>query len=349
MKIKSTITVAIALLFTVLTSAQSVTLSLQVIALPKIDLGSLIVSKDLSGTPRIFSLSMAPADIPVYLTGEIYWQDLNSTEFLKISSFVTKPFSSKSVIYNNEIGSGLYEIQNDETNTDLVDIIVKKGTPTGRFRLVFSLFDPETKSLLAGPVSEILEFLNPTQTITLTSPSEGSTVPDNWNISWTPVIGAKYYKLTLSEVLPNQVPEDALRSGTPLIAGKNVGTATAAGIRNNLEREPSYNNPVAAMVEAVIEGPGGEEFLKSTPVVFTLNSSISAIPSFQVVQALNGITVADFTNPQFTVIINGLLNGSVQLLGVTDEFGNPLDQSDILQIMNMLNSNPDSVVGVTIQ
>jgi hypothetical protein len=109
--------------------------------LNSLDLGSLLMTNDLSGQPRIFQLVIQtqPAGRQIYIAGKVNWQKDQSSPFQELVHFKTKPFSAHS-LFNDEIGNSDIRIDNSDGDKNLGKDLAAKGKPTGIIEITISMF-----------------------------------------------------------------------------------------------------------------------------------------------------------------------------------------------------------------
>lgn len=254
--------------------AQTATINLQIFEpLPEIDLGSMIIQNNLQGAPKIFLVSIAPANLDVFVRGVILWDRQNGTGLRQVYEFETKPFKSRN-FYSDELGTSGLKLGPNSANSDVTKEILEIGKPTGMLRLELSLYN--LNGTLLSQTTKDINFSNPSQTLTVITPEAGSFQAIGGVVArWNSIIGVQKYKIKLNvRTSPGQSLEEALNSGTPLINNKEVGgELTSADLRTYLEREWLPGQELVLRVSAVVAGLGGGSELPSQIVNFTISAA----------------------------------------------------------------------------
>jgi len=321
--------------------SQPYTITLELADLTNLDLGGLIMSGGLTNQPRIARIVITPENKDVYMDIVATWKkDLNST-FQQLFSFRTQSFKSR-IIFNDELGSVIKGTGSwDKT---LVEELAAKGKPTGVLGITARLYD--RNNTIAGQDYKEFVFLNPSPTISIISPTEGTAYDVGSVIAiWTPVQGAASYKI-LANTIPDGVTsaEAALRSGNPIIDNKDVGNVTSVDLRSLLSREWIGGQRIVLSVTAISPGTGGGTSIASVPVTFVLNrqgevtTPLITPELLKLVELINGQVSQDF--------INKIMRGEVTIEAIVDEADRSVDPSDLLRILNSLLMNRDSIISL---
>ncbi|NOX17739.1 MAG: hypothetical protein GXO87_05590 [Chlorobi bacterium] len=308
--------------------------------LPEIDWAAFIYANNLEGMPRIMRVTINPKGDLIKFQGRVQWKKNDGVAFQDMLTFTTEPFLARD-FYNDEIGNSEIRVENVETNSDLISENVQLGRPAGSYRIIGSVLTPEGEALATD--SKDMELTNPSQTITILSPSQESLQdPLSVMASWSQVLGASSYKV-IANVRKNKSEsfEEALKSGTPYI-DKDVGNITVVNLRNLLDREWLPGDEIVLQVIAIIPGPGGNNELASDIINFHLMSlqpeTIEFINSnFEEVFLFFDDAVAyDF--------LNRLRNGSLQIKNIIGPDGKPLTSSEIISFIEYLKNNPNGII-----
>lgn len=325
--------------------AQDVSVDLVVFEpLPVIDFAAFAVANNLSGAPRIIQISISPQGQTVIVTGQIDWKRPDSGQYELLFSFETYPFTSRT-IFNDDIGNTDIKIKSTESNKQATDDNLKKGKPTGSYRLSISVHDADGRFLDSD--TEELNFLNPAQTLSIRTPEAGSSQDIGGVLAeWDDVQGVSDYSIRANvRSNINQSFEEALKSGNPIINDKNVGNVTSVNLRELLDREWLPGQEVVFQVTANISGPGGGTKLYSNIVNFTFDLGGSSGN-----QELNdGLTnLFQSLGDEGTQILSLLQNGEINLEDVTITFGDGqvMTLPEFQNLMIYLESNPDAVISV---
>lgn len=332
--------------------AQTPQINLEVFQdLSTVDLGAFLISNNLSSQPRIFQITIIPEGKNVVVQGQVNWKKDLSSGFREIFNFKTKVFKARSFT-NADVGNT--EIQLESVNGDktLAEELAKRGKPTGVIRITLQLFDDHGNFLnqLPPPGYRDFDFLNPTQTISILSPQDGSSYDvGNVQAQWTPVAGATSY-IVRANVVPegNSSLEDALNGGDPLIKDKDVGVANVINLSTILDRQWVGGQRIVLSVSAYISGPGGGTLLKSSPVTFLLNKSgdnqsEAANINPDLIRLAN--LVSGQVNQEFVAKLSSG-NISIDQIQITDENNHTITLSDFLQILTYLESHKESVISI---
>lgn len=311
--------------------------------LPTINFGSIAINNNLEGQPKIFIVEMLPHGTDVYLEGNLEWRKIGGDrQFHFIYSFKTAPFLSHNV-YNDELGNTI-QIVDDQTDDDLINENLDKGKPTGTYRLTIAAYD--VRGNLLGTDTELLEFLNPAQTLEILLPLEGS-MQDAGNVvaQWNPVVGATDYTVRANvRKFPSQSLEEALNSGLPLIDNKNVGNVTSANLRELLDREWLPGQEIVLQVSANIGGPdGGYEYF-SNVVNFTIND-LSPGSTQELLEALRSL-LQQHPDLLDEDTVKDILKGSIPIESILSETGASFSVEQAVTLVRTLSSNPELVIGI---
>lgn len=319
--------------------------------LNSIDFAAFTFANDLSGTPRIFQMDIiAPAGKKIIIGGTLSWQKDAKSGFVPIvNSFYTRPFSlltGMKTVFNDQLGSGEILFDQVDGNSTIADEILKKGKPSGVFRIQLFLYDEQRVKLYSGTPVDI-SFLNPAPTLAILSPQENSSYDvGNVQAQWTPVLGATNYIVRVC-VLQNafQSAEEALNSGSPLINDKDVGNAETVNLSSILDRQWVGGQKVVILVTAFVTGPGGGANLKSQPVIFRLNESGStAVAEINPdLVRLGNLLSGSGVSQEF---VSKLLNGQIRAdeIRITDDKNASISFSDFQSILTYWEQRPESII-----
>ena len=316
--------------------------------LPEVDLAAFAFTNGLSGAPRVLMVNIQPAGVKVSVKGIIEWEKPDANNFQELFSFKTAQFTSR-VFYNDDIGNSDIKIEESSSNSTLTDENIKRGKPSGKYRVTFILYDASGNQVSVQPAPQVIEFLNPSQTLAISLPITGSyNDAGSVQAQWDRVLGATDYKVKLNvRTSPSQSLEEALDSGAPLIDSKSVGDVVSVNLRSYLDREWHPGDELVMQVAAVIPGPGGGSEVKSGIVNFFIKD--------------NNSTEANTVNPQLAELAEMLKSsipnnlyedmttGKIQLydLKFSDETGASLQPNEALDVVNYLKAHPDLIIKVT--
>lgn len=319
--------------------------------LPSISFANLVVSNGLEATQPVFRVIMNPG-VQVKISGEMYWTDINATSPVKLADFRTREFNSR-IILSNQFGSGDIRIEDDYINQDAIDQNLAKGKPIGTYSLTLWVLDPVTNQPLSlpgitNPQQRSMTFYNPSQTITITQPMQGSVEqPTDVIVSWTQVTGAASYFIKVNNrKSPGQSDEDILNSENPIINNRDLGNRTTVNLRSIIEREWAAGDEIVVRVSAFVPGPSGGFSLQSNLVRFTL----AAQNNIQVqIQNSALTTIMSYLPPNLIAQFNNLLQGqNIAISSFRNADGTLMTQAQVTAIMQALQANPQNVVGVQI-
>ncbi|MFA8342088.1 MAG: hypothetical protein ACEPO8_03865 [Rhodothermaceae bacterium] len=319
------------LLFTITNLGQNINVRLNVDpGISQLNLTSLIVDENLSGTPRVFRVVITPEQRNVIMEGQVFWKPVSGT-FENVYSFKTKRFLSHTFT-NQDLNNGQIKIDRQEENidNDVLEELRKFGTITGTMRIKIKVTDVGTGQVAFD--EEEIKFLNPAQTLSVRSPFPHS-VEDVGGVmaEWDRVPGALSYKITLVQKKhKGQSLEDALTSGQPLIDKRDVGNKTKVNLRRLLEREWVPGMELVFQVEAVTAAPGGSVELKSTPTNFFLEN-----PNDQSKDIIDPEELLD-------LIFRGEIKPDQIKRSMID--GRRIDVERLMRLINRLKANPNLIV-----
>lgn len=337
-------------LFTVLLSssvfAQPI-LTLQIFKpLPEIDLGGLSMANDLSGAPRVFQISISnkPTTIGVVLYGEITWTDIGANSAKLVFSFTTRAFFNTTNFYNTDLGNGEIKIKKTYSDNSVVNELIKKGKPVGRFDIRLWLKDASGSHDIAAPVSDFVEFINPTQSFTIITPSrdaEGQI--GNILVSWIQVPGADHYKIKVNKrTNDRQSLENALASPSPYIDFANIPNSSTSVRLSDLPtlRPLAEGLEYVVQVVAVIKLPNENKDLPSEIINFRIAGSNSAQDD-AIKNSLMGIMSS---LPGGSTLASVFSDRNLRINRMVDENGNPISQDQLTKLLNYFISHPDRVI-----
>lgn len=236
---------------------------------------------------------------------------------------------------------------------------MKRGKPTGTYRITLQVFSPDG-TFLSQDMEE-LDFSNPTQTIAITSP-QANTSYDIGSVlaTWTEVPGVEGYEITANvRKRSRQSLEEALAFGTPIIDKVNIGNVTMANLRQYLSREWLPGQEIVFQVAAIIPRPGGNERLYSDIVNFRLKTDDTGELNKDMLNLLSNVEfdLSKLTQTggslkgdkrRIRQILTMLSNGEIDLSNVriTTGEGAVLTEAEVKAIINYLQNNPRSVVNM---
>ena len=336
------ITTLIILIFGVLNINAQTSLTIQVFKpLPQINFAAFTAVNDLSGMPRIFFIQINPKGSQVYFEGTIQWKQNDGSGFEQLVSFTTKNFAAHD-FYNDNLGNSI-AIKTSSSNSDLVSKNIKFGMPTGTYKFIGTLFDSKGKKLASD--SQILEFVNPAQTITILSPEPKST-QDSYSVmaSWSEVKGAESYTV-LANVRKNKSEslEESLKQGSWYI-NKNVGLVTVVNLRSIVEREWLPGDEIVFQVIANVPGPNGGEKIKSDIINFYLNNFTP--DKVQIIEKKFSEISAILGGQLGSNLLEGIASGKIEIKNILKPDGSPLTYEEISKLLNYIKMNPDLVISI---
>ena len=305
-------------------------------SISSLDLGSIIVNNDLRGAPQVFCVDIIPANPNdmVVLAGDIQWQPPESNTFQELGNFTTQPFKAQRIC-NDQFGINNVKIQSWNSNQAAIDDNRKRGKLTGRYKLSVTV----TESGSSATDQKTLEFVNPTQTLTILSPeNDQSYDPGNVMVEWTSIPESHYEIKANIRTSRSQSPEDALNSGNPLVNNKNVGTSTSVNLRTILEREWRNGNEIVLQVAAVA-GNGAK--LYSNIINFKIMEGNPGPDK----NAINNISnlLEIFGNSNLSAL---LANGNFTISEIKNDDGTIMTLADLTALINYLNANPSHLINI---
>ncbi|MFA3782960.1 hypothetical protein ABRY23_07855 [Melioribacteraceae bacterium 4301-Me] len=325
--------------------SQQPSIKLSVFAdLCSIDFTALAATNSLSGQPRVLFVQISPNNLLVTLKGKIEWQRDKNFSYEPLFNFTTEEFRSRD-FYNDELGITI-KIANSSANSALANENIKRGKPSGNYRLTFSLFDSNGNYL--SEASTILSFANPSQTISIISPqSESQHNVGSIIAMWNEVPCAAYYTIKANvRTSKSQTLEEALNSGNPLINDKNVGNVTSVNLIEYKDREFLPGQEVVLQVSAFVPGVGGGTRYYSNIVNFYLTEGSAVTKNFVDEQL---VRIANFLSKYLSNdVIEKLKKGEITKneLKITTDDGRVLSFVDLMDIISNLENDPHSVIEV---
>ncbi len=340
------------------TSAQKVTVNLNVFQpLPEVSFAAFLTNPFLESTPRILQVIMTPHGEEVIVVGSIQWRKVDEGGFTELLSFTTKPFKSRN-FYNDDFSSvdGI-EIDHNESNDDVLQENMKKGKPTGTYKIVIKVITTKT-----GEEDEDfaeIDFLNPSQTLTIIEPRVGDKLDvAGILLTWTDVTGASdfYVKANLRSSKFESL-EEALQKGNPLV-DENVGLRRSVNLREILKRELVGGEEVVVQVRAVIPGPGGPTVLYSDIVNFNLRGASSpvvdkGVKEFEtlIIQLLDDMKrngTDDDAYDRLQQLLLDIQNGNISFNDIKIRFdsGKQLTYAEFQEILQYLRRNPELLTSI---
>ncbi|MDP3149755.1 MAG: hypothetical protein Q8N83_11565 [Ignavibacteria bacterium] len=326
-------------------SAQSITdFKLEIFKpLPELDLGALSMANDLSGAPRVFSISILPEGVDVILEGEIKWTDVGQSNSIPLFDFKTRVFKS-TTFYNTDLGSTAIRIARTNSNNPEINKIIQKGKPTGRFDFNLTLKYTENGIPRTKIVSDYVEFINPTQSFTIITPSKDAEGQiGNILVSWIQVPGSDHYKIKVNKrTNDRQSLENALASPSPYIDFANIpNTSTSVRLSDLPTLRPLQEGlEYVVQVVAVIKLPNENKDLPSEIINFRIAGANDARDN-AIKNSLMGILSS---LPGGSTLLNVFSDRNLRINRLVDENGNLIPQDQLTNLLNYFISHPDRVI-----
>ncbi|MFC2133258.1 hypothetical protein ACFLTH_01460 [Bacteroidota bacterium] len=309
--------------------------------LPEVDFAAFALTNNLSGAPRIMSIEiLTPTrNEQVILEGKIEWQKDDGDAFIQLFWFRTQRFFARN-ISNTDIGTNI-RIAENTVNSNLTQDNISKGRPTGTYRLTVILRD--ANGALKSSDQKEISFLNPTQTLSITTPEMGSTQDiGNVQAAWDAVVGASHYGIKANvRTRSSQSLEEALNSGNPLVDKDNIGINNIVSLREHLRREWFAGQEIVLQVTAFIAGVRGGTTLHSNIVNFFVGSTTQL--NTQLITLLE--LLSDLSGRD---LVQRYKDGKLDLsnMRVSLDDGRILSQVELNEILNYLKINPDKIINV---
>ncbi len=342
--------------------SQTPTVSINVLELPEIDFSNLMVSKNLSGVPNFFDITIHDIKVSYKLYCEITWVPLSQSSS-PISLFkvhTNKPILPRigglNVIKNSDLGSGDLQITKDYQNDDQINKIIEKGKPIGTFIFKAWITYGTNFSNVSAISSVERIFRSYSQSISIMYPTQGLTLdPGNVLVSWIGIegIGEKfgtdksYYFIRVAERRNStQSLEEALTPGNLIVDDQIItGDITSINLRSlKFNREWNLNKEIVLQVCAHIPGFGSGTMLKSQPVSFFLTNTNSTTNNSQTIVISNAIQSFFQTLPPS--IVNSLLTGQMTIQEFVSETGARITSTEVQAALAYIQANPNSVLSV---
>lgn len=331
------------------TNAQTASIELILFpSLSSIDFAAFSFEKQLTNQPRIMQVIIAPPGIDVYVEGNIQWKKNEISGFQTIGSFTTELFKART-FYNDEIDASDIKIKTSNYNSDLTKENLELGKPSGLYTIALSLYNAQGNFL--GSSAKELSFLNPTPPQIILPMQNSSQDVGSIMVQWTQSQGVSSYKILANFIADNQTNyEQALNAGNPVVNNRDVGNVTLVNLRDILDREVLSDTNIVLVVKGIVQRPGGEDELKSAPVVFSTGTAGSTSASYSVsppnaelVRLAN--LISGQVNQEF---ITKILTGQIQAeeVQISDENGNTLSFSEFINVLNYLEQNNDAIITV---
>ena len=320
--------------------------------LPKVSFMAFVTTKGLENTPRIMQIDITPHDQMVIVKGSLQWRKVNEASFNELLSFTTKPFVARN-FYNDDFSSidGI-EVKESNSNDDLLQENLKKGEPTGTYKIIVEVYD-ENMAFLDSDEKD-LDFLNPAQTLSIIEPSIDDVLDlAGILVTWTDVTGvSNFYIRANTRSSKFESLEEALQKGNPLVNDKNVGIKRSVNLREVLDRELIPGSEVVVQIKAEIPGPGGPTELFSDVVNFRVKGASSAVVDkgskelqtliLQVIDDSqeNG---EDDAATRLQNLLEQIQNGTISFNDIAIRFdnGRVLTYAEFQEILEYLRRNPD--------
>ena len=330
--------------------AQSPSISLNLFQTGTIDFAAFAIGNNLTNQPRIMEVNIFPGGIDVKVRFYIRWKKNGASDFVNFGTFTTNVFKSRSFT-NQDLGNAEIEIPSGSSdyNSDLLEENIKIGKPSGIYEINVELLDAEGNTLSVAPPG-YLYYLNPTEPAILL-PIEGNSYDiGTILISWTPSTGAESYKIRANYLANNQSREEALNASNPLVNNKDVGKVVSVNLRDIIDRELLADTTIVLAVNAVVSSTGGEQLLPSPIVMFRTNptGSTGNTAGNQIQTDPKLIQLADLLQGKVSQqFINYLRSGVItsDQIQITED-DNPMTLDSLLELLNMLNANSESLISI---
>lgn len=313
--------------------------------LPELDLGALSMANNLSGAPRVFSITILPEGVDVILEGEINWTDVGNTSSQSkwLFTFKTRPFKS-TTLYNTDLGSTTIRIASTNSNNPEINKIIQKGKPTGRFDFNLTLKYTENGFPRTKIVSDYVEFINPTQSFTIITPSKDAEGQlGNILVSWIQVPGSDHYKIKVNKrANSNQSLENALASPSPFIDFANIPNSSTSVRLSDLPtlRPLQEGLEYVVQVVAVIKLPNENKDLPSEIINFRIAGANDARDN-AIKNSLMGMISSI---PGGSTLANVFSDRNLRINRLVDGDGNPISQDQLTNLLIYFNTHPDRVI-----
>ena len=341
--------------------------------LPEVSFAAFLTNPFLESTPRILQVIMAPHDKMVIVRGSILWRKVDESSFNELLSYTTKPFTSRN-FYNDDFSSidGI-EIEEFNSNDDLLQENLKQGKPSGTYKITVQVFNENME--FQSDATTDLDFLNPAQTLTIIQPVKG----ERWDVggvqlTWTEVTGVSEYIIKANiRTSKFESLEEALQKGNPIISNKSVGLRTSVNLREILDRELVGGEELVIQVRALVDGPGGPTVIYSDLVNIYLKGATSAVidksveelvslvEQFreQLVEQLKVEAASDEGGDseegdaleQLKGLLDKIANGEIDFndLRITLGDGRQLTYPEFQRILEYLRRNPDLITNLNFE
>lgn len=319
--------------------------------LSTIDLSTFSFDEGFSNQQRVFQVIINPPGVEVSVGITITWKRNESSGFQLVGTYFSQNFSSRS-FFNDEIANSEIRKKSSDFNSDITKDILKIGKPSGVIGVLVDLFNAQGQKI--DDSYREFEFLNPTPP-EIISPISGSifdvgSIP----VMWTKSSGASSYRILANYIADNQTNyEQALNAGNPVVNNRDVGDIQSINLSDVLDREIISDTNIVLVVKAIVQRPGGEDELKSAPVIFSTGTSGSSDmndqqisgPLHSILVLLSNVLGNQQVNQTF---LNNLISGKYSLdqIQFTDEYGNVLSIPDFQNILNYLEANKDAIISV---
>ncbi|MCZ7603649.1 MAG: hypothetical protein QY331_04705 [Melioribacteraceae bacterium] len=323
--------------------SQSYQVDLQVASFSEMDFAPFIFSNDLSGAPRIFSISILPEQGNVKIRGELFWKQNPNSSYEWLLTFRTRVFPARS-FFNTDLGTSI-PLGRGQSDGDLIEENRKRNKPTGEYRLDIYLLDENDNQLATD--TEYYEFSNPAQTLSLNSPLPGATENIGGVLAqWTELEGVQYYQVLANVRSENtQSLEEALTSGDPLINNVQVGLVTSIDLRTILTREWLPGQEIVVQVSALPVGGSNADIIRSNIVNFFLDDPSNPFKN----QASNNFRqmLQTITDGLGSDLLNRLLSGDVLISEISwEDTGLPMTQEEIQALLDYLRQHPENLINI---
>jgi len=349
-------------------SAQQISVTMNVFKpLPEVSFAAFLTNPFLESTPRILQIAISPQGETVIVKGAILWRKLDESSFEELLNFTTKPFLSRN-FYNDDFSS-FDGIGIDESNTsdNLLEENLKKGKPTGTYRIIVEVYDENL--VFQSSATEDLEFTNPSQTLSIIQPE----VDDELDLagiylSWTSVTGVSEYIVRANvRSDKNESLEEALQKGNPIVNDKSVGIKLNVNLYEIVDREIIEGQEIVVQIKGVIEGPDGGDDVFSEIVNFKIakkgsdqtqdiktkfNDTLEEL-SNNLKDELNensGQDESDFAE-RLQDLMDRIANGEISFddLRITMEDGRVLTYQEFQEILEYLRKNPQLLTNLNFE
>ncbi len=332
-----------------ISKAQEVSIDLVVFEpLPEIEFAAFAAVNNLSGQPRVFQVILNPEGQTISIRASVDWKKVGESDFQSFFSFETEQFSARS-FYNDELGTSEIRIKDSDSNSDLTEESLEKGKPTGAYRMSIFVLD-ENGNVLDSDTEQV-EFLNPTQTLSIRTPQPNSEQDIGGVLAeWDDINGVTNYFIN-ANVRENrsQSLEEALNTGVPLIDNKDVGLVTTVNLRTLLDREWLAGQEIVFQVGAFIGGPSGGTTIFSELVNFYFPIVVQ-VQGGGIDDTLKDV-IQNYDDDKAAQLLAKIQSGDISLEDVTVEVFDGsswtyLNVAELQALLQYFQSNPEAVISI---